>query len=120
MARATVYELTAQPRNSAAKLYLKPPEPRQTAAKIATMRRPMATPRLTALAAWPTATLHHQNGARSAGFTMPKLTGHRPVFQVYGPKLRLRQFPKADWRFLVHAAGNTARAFAVMHDARAW
>ncbi len=46
---------------------------------------------------------------------MPKLAGHRPVFQVYGPKLRLKQFPKADWRFLVHAAGNVARAFAAMH-----
>ena len=46
---------------------------------------------------------------------MPKLGGHRPVFQVYGPKLRLKQFPKADWRFLVHTAGNVARAFATMH-----
>ena len=58
----------------------------------------MATDRLTALAAWPTATLHRPGG-ELAGFAMPKLAGHRPVFQVYGPKLRLRQFPRADWRF---------------------
>ena len=27
----------------------------------------------------------------------------------------MKQFPKADWRFLVHTAGNIARAFAAMH-----
>ena len=106
-----VFELAAQ-RDSAAKLYLRPPD-RAKAEKIAAMVA-MATPRLTALSAWPTASLHLQNGAL-AGFVMPKLAGHRPVFQVYGLKLRLRQFPKADWRFLVHAAGNVARAFAAMH-----
>ena len=108
----TVYEMPNRA-DSAAKIYLKSPD-RQRADKIAVMVG-MATPRLTALSAWPTATLHLPGGAL-AGFTMPKLAGHRPVFQVYGPKLRLRQFPKADWRFLVHAAGNVARAFAVMHD----
>jgi DNA-binding helix-hairpin-helix protein with protein kinase domain len=109
----TVFEMPGRA-DSAAKIYLKPPD-RQRAEKIAVMVG-MATPRLTALSAWPTATLHGPGGAL-AGFMMPKLAGHRPVFQVYGPKLRLRQFPKADWRFLVHAAGNVARAFAVMHDA---
>ena len=108
----TVFEIPGRA-DSAAKIYLKPPD-RQRADKIAIMVG-MATPRLTALSAWPTATLHVPGGAL-AGFTMPKLAGHRPVFQVYGPKLRLRQFPKADWRFLVHTAGNVARAFAVMHD----
>ena len=33
------------------------------------------------------------------------------------PKLRLREFPKADWRFLVRAAENTARAFHFIHQA---
>lgn len=97
----------------AAKIYLKAPD-RAKAEKIAAMVA-MATPRLTALAAWPVATLHLSSGAL-AGFAMPKLGGHRPVFQVYGLRLRLRAFPKADWRFLVHAAGNIARAFGVMHE----
>src|SRR5208337_3469303 len=41
----------------------------------------------------------------------------RPAFELYGPKLRLQRFPKADWRFLARAAGNTARVFNVVHSA---
>ena len=48
---------------------------------------------------------------------MPKIGGHRPVFQLYGPKLRLHEFPTADWRFLIHAAANAARAFLSVHAA---
>ena len=108
-----VYDVAGRP-GVVAKLYIKPQD-RAQAEKVAAMVG-MATERLTALAAWPTATLHQPGGA-FAGFLMPKLGGHRPVFQVYGPKLRLRQFPKADWRFLVHTAGNVCRAFAAMHTA---
>ena len=107
-----VYDIAGQP-GSVAKIYLAAPD-RDRAEKIAVMTG-MATDRLIALAAWPTAALHRPGGGL-AGFVMPKLAGHRPVFQVYGPKLRLRQFPRADWRFLVHAAGNVARAFAAMHE----
>ena len=46
---------------------------------------------------------------------MPKASGHRPVFQLYNQKLRLQDFPRADWRFLIHAATNTARAFSIVH-----
>ena len=99
---------------SVAKIYLKPQDSAK-ADKVAAMVG-MATDRLTALCAWPTASLHRPDGGL-AGFVMPKLDGHRPVFQVYGPKLRLKQFPKADWRFLVHAAANAARAFAAVHAA---
>ena len=49
---------------------------------------------------------------------MPKVSGFRPAFELYGPKLRLQRFPKADWRFLIRAAANTARAFAAVHEAR--
>ena len=76
----------------------------------------MADPRLLSLAAWPTSTLHDPSGA-VIGFVMRKITGHRPVFKLYGPKLRLQEFPKADWRFLIHAAANTARAFSLIHAA---
>ncbi len=105
-----VYDIAGKP-GLVAKIYLQ--HDRTRAEKVTAMVG-MATDRLTALAAWPTATLHHSDGA-FAGFVMPKLAGHRPVFQVYGPKLRLKQFPRADWRFLVHTAGNIARAFAAMH-----
>ena len=107
-----VYDLPGHA-DGAAKIYLKTPD-RAKAEKVAAMVG-MATPRLTTLSAWPIATLHGTS-RELAGFVMPKLAGHRPVFQVYGPKLRLRQFPKADWRFLVHTAGNVARAFAAMHE----
>lgn len=98
----------------AAKLYSKPLTPAK-ADKIYAMTG-LAQPRLLALAAWPVATLHDAKGGL-AGFGMPKILGHRPVFQLYGPKLRLQHFSKADWRFLVHAANNTARAFQAVHDA---
>lgn len=54
---------------------------------------------------------------RAVGFLMPKISGFRPAFELYGPKLRLKQFPKADWRFLIRAASNTAKAFSVVHAA---
>ncbi len=74
----------------------------------------MAEQSLTQVAAWPTGTLHARSGS-VVGFLMPKVGGHRPVFQLYGPKLRLQEFPRADWRFLIHAAANAARAFSTVH-----
>ena len=106
-----VYEVAGKP-GLAAKIYL-PEKAAERADKVPAMIG-MRTERLSALAAWPVATLFDGRG-KFAGFLMPKLAGHRPVFQVYGPKLRLKQFPKADWRFLVHTAGNIARAFGAMH-----
>ncbi len=108
----TVFDIRGKP-DSVAKLYLKHPDP-AIGEKLKAMVA-MGTSRLMALAAWPTATLHRADKA-VVGFVMPKLAGHRPVFQVYGPKLRLKQFPRADWRFLVHVAGNVARAFGVLHE----
>ncbi len=108
-----VFDVAGRP-DSVAKIYFQPQD-RAKAEKIAAMVS-MANDRLLALCAWPTASLHGPGG-ELAGFVMPKLAGHRPVFQVYGPKLRLKQFPKADWRFLVHTAGNVARAFAAVHAA---
>ena len=108
-----VFEVPGRP-DSVAKIYLQPQD-RAKAEKIAAMVG-MANDRLLALCAWPTASLLRPGG-ELAGFVMPKLAGHRPVFQVYGPKLRLKQFPRADWRFLVHTAGNVARAFAAVHAA---
>lgn len=97
-----------------AKLYHSPPKP-DHAAKLAAMTA-MANDRLMRVAAWPSGTLH--GASRSViGFLMPKVGGHRPVFQLYGPKLRLQEFPRADWRFLIHAASNAARAFSTVHSA---
>ena len=108
----SVHEMP-QDAGSVAKVYLKPPD-RAQAEKLKVMAG-LANDRLTKLAAWPLATLHDDRG-NVAGFKMPRVSGLRPVFQVYGPKLRLRHYPKADWRFLVRVAENTARAFDVVHS----
>jgi DNA-binding helix-hairpin-helix protein with protein kinase domain len=88
---------------------------RDKADKIATMAS-IGTERIRKLAAWPIGILRSPKGA-PAGFLMPKVAGHRPMFELYGPKLRLQRFPRADWRFLIHSAANTARAFAAIHEA---
>src|SRR5207237_188414 len=71
--------------------------------------------RLLKLAAWPLATYHEKDG-RLSGFIMPRLKNYLPLFELYNPILRLQKFPQADWRFLVHAAINVTRAFAVIHE----
>jgi DNA-binding helix-hairpin-helix protein with protein kinase domain len=97
-----------------AKVYKRPLGPAH-AEKISTMVR-LRSERLLRLAAWPVDTLHdHANGA-VAGFLMPKATGFKPAVALYSPKSRLAEFPGAGWPFLVHAAANAARAFAVIHE----
>ena len=107
-----VYEVEGQPA-LVAKLYLKdiPPE---RAEKLRIMPQ-LLTPRLAALTAWPHDVLKSSAG-KVIGFLMPKIRAH-DVHKVYGPKSRQQIFPEADWRLLVRTALNTARAFAVVHDA---
>ncbi|MEO1103440.1 MAG: hypothetical protein AAFW98_06875, partial [Pseudomonadota bacterium] len=52
-----------------------------------------------------------------AGFTMARVTGAEPVHQLYSPGSRKARFPDADYRFVVRAALNTARAVAATHAA---
>jgi DNA-binding helix-hairpin-helix protein with protein kinase domain len=71
---------------------------------------------LRSLCAWPTDVL--LDGKSFVGFVMPKIsTEHRPIFNLYNPQLRLQHFPQANWRLLIHAAENTARAFHFIHQA---
>src|SRR5579884_1725572 len=85
------------------------------ATKIAQMAR-AANERLLKLTAWPTEPVRLGPGGPVVGFTMPKITGHKQAFDLYSPKLRLQEFPKASWKFLIRSAANAARAFAVIHD----
>lgn len=82
--------------------------------KILAMVR-LRNDRLLNLSAWPLAPFYSEKG-HLAGYIMTRLVNHCPIYELYNPKIRLEKFPKADWRFLVHAATNVARAFAVMHD----
>ena len=50
------------------------------------------------------------------GFAMRLVSGYRPLHELYSPKSRQRFFPKADYRFLVHAALNVARAVGKVHQ----
>ena len=108
-----VFDVQGRPHH-AAKLYHTPPTP-DHAAKLAAMVA-SGDERLTRIAAWPTTTLQARHG-RAVGFLMPKVAGFRPAFDLYLLRPRLQQFPKADWRFLVRAAANAARSFAVVHAA---
>ncbi len=50
------------------------------------------------------------------GFVMRLVSGYRPLHELYSPKSRQRHFPKADYRFVVHAALNVARAVGKVHQ----
>ncbi len=68
------------------------------------------------LVAYPVAALRAHDG-RFAGFLMPKVAGAEPIHELYAPGARKRVFPEADYRFLVRAALNAARAVAAAHRA---
>lgn len=50
------------------------------------------------------------------GFVMRLVLGYHPLHELYSPKSRQRHFPKADYRFIVHAALNVARAVGKVHQ----
>lgn len=50
------------------------------------------------------------------GFAMRLVSGYRPMHELYSPKSRQRLFPKADYRFIVRAALNVARAVGKVHQ----
>lgn len=50
------------------------------------------------------------------GFVMRLVSGYRPLHELYSPKSRQRHFPKADYRLIVHAALNVARAVGKVHQ----
>ncbi|SEQ63713.1 protein kinase and helix-hairpin-helix DNA-binding domain-containing protein [Pseudomonas cuatrocienegasensis] len=68
------------------------------------------------LVAFPVAVVTDDSGA-FAGFTMRLVSGFRPIHELYSPKSRKIQFPKADYRFLIRTAQNVARAVATVHQA---
>ena len=75
----------------------------------------MASPELLALCAWPTAVLYESTGKKPVGFVMPRVAQAAALDSLINPGQRLRDFPKADWRFIVHAARNLADAVAELH-----
>jgi|GEM_PF-69253 len=71
--------------------------------------------KLLRLSAWVTDVLQNEAG-ETIGFLMPRLSFGTQIHELYNPASRRKRFPEADWRFLIRAAANAARAFAVVHQ----
>ena len=69
----------------------------------------------TDLVAYPDEVVTDRRGS-FLGFSMRLVSGYRPLHELYSPKSRQRYFPKADYRFIVHAARNVARAIGKVHQ----
>lgn len=108
-----VYELTQRP-DLVAKLYHKPLSI-EKAAKLKAMAS-IASTSLESFTAWP-AGLLTQADRRPIGILMPKISGRKDVHHLYTPKSRRGDFQRADWRFLIRVAINTAKAFGSVHSA---
>ena len=108
----SVFEIYDQP-ESVAKIYHEP----VSAEKAEKLRQMVAlqNEKILRLAAWVTDVLRDQPNGRVVGFVMPRLNSGTAIHELYNPQSRRKLFPAADWRFLIHAAANLARAFAVIH-----
>jgi DNA-binding helix-hairpin-helix protein with protein kinase domain len=97
-----------------AKIYLKPPD----AAKVEKLRLMIRgqSPGLLGVAAWPVELLTDERGA-VRGFLMGRISARQDAHRLYSPKSRRGTFPDADFRFVVRAATNLARAFGQIHAA---
>ena len=107
-----VFEIPGEP-DLVAKIYHAPP-PQEKADKLLAMLQ-MATPKVLSLTAWPRDVLRGPDG-RVQGLVMSKIAGYKDIHSLYGPKSRRAEFPDANWKHLIHAAGNVARSFAVLHE----
>jgi DNA-binding helix-hairpin-helix protein with protein kinase domain len=83
--------------------------------KIAAMVRLRLAEQST-LVAFPLAVVRDRRGA-FVGFMMTLVRDHKPLFELYSPGARKQNFPQASYRFLAHAALNTARGVASVHKA---
>ena len=108
-----VFALSDRP-DLVAKIYSQavPPE---KAAKLRLMAR-LRNDRLLKFAAWPVDTVLDAPAGQIVGLLMPRVAGYKEVHTLYSPKSRLAEFPRATWPFLIHAATNLARAFAMIHE----
>jgi DNA-binding helix-hairpin-helix protein with protein kinase domain len=109
----TVYAVNGAPKH-VAKVYLKPPDATKID-KLKFMTRGQSEA-LLGVAAWPTDLLIDEQGS-VRGFLMGKISARQDAHRLYSPKSRRRTFPDADFRFVVRAATNLARAFAQIHAA---
>ena len=109
----TVHAVIGAPK-LVAKIYLKPPDAAK-ADKLKLMIRGKSSG-LLGVAAWPVDLLTDERGA-VRGFLMSRISARQDAHRLYSPKSRRGTFPDADFRFVVRAATNLARAFGQIHAA---
>lgn len=68
----------------------------------------------TSLVAFPVSIARTSEG-NFLGFVMKLISGHKPLHDLYAPGSRKINFPQADYRFLVRAVTNIAKAVASVH-----
>ncbi len=66
------------------------------------------------VAAWVVDVLKDAPDGKVVGFTMPNVKA-KEIHELYSLKSRRVYFPEATWHFLIHTAGNLARAFHNLH-----
>lgn len=66
------------------------------------------------VAAWVVDVLQDAPSGKVVGFLMPSVRA-KEIHELYSLKSRRVYFPEATWHFLVHTAGNVARAFYNLH-----
>jgi DNA-binding helix-hairpin-helix protein with protein kinase domain len=107
-----VFDVQGRP-DLVAKLYSKP-QSKDRCDKLRAMAK-LCSPDLVKIAAWPAATLNAGNPAVVNGILMPKVTGYLEIHHLYSVAQRKKDFPEADWGFLLHTARNCAIAFEAVH-----
>ena len=108
-----VFDVLGRP-DLVAKLYSKP-QSKERCDKLRAMAK-LCSPDLLKIAAWPTATLSNGNPAAIDGILMPRIVDHKEIHHLYSVAQRKKDFPEADWGFLLHTARNCAIAFEAVHQ----
>ena len=68
----------------------------QHAEKLMLMKN-ARTDRLLSVTAWPIDILYNTPTQKTTvGFIMPKVTGYKPIHELYSPRSRKQEFPKAN------------------------
>jgi DNA-binding helix-hairpin-helix protein with protein kinase domain len=110
-----VYEVANDP-SLVAKIYHKLPLAADHVAKLEAMAACWSSP-LETISAWPRSILFDPTHRKPCGILMTKMSGARPLHELYGTTNRRRHFPEVGWHHLVLAARNTAAAFQTLHSA---
>lgn len=107
-----VFDVVGRP-DLVAKLYSKP-QSKERCDKLRAMAK-LCSSDLLKIAAWPTATLSNGNPAFVDGILMPRIVDHLEIHHLYSVAQRKKDFPEADWGFLLHTARNCTIAFEAVH-----